>query len=147
RTAMFVIQDLIALVGRVLLVAVFFVGAIEGQIFNFRSFIENMKEKSLPYPEALLVGASILVLGGSLLVLLGFKARLGAFLLILFLAAASYLFHDFWNVDKSITLDRYFNVQGHFFKNVSIIGALLLIVANGPGVFSLDSWNQWRASQ
>jgi uncharacterized membrane protein YphA (DoxX/SURF4 family) len=34
--------------------------------------------------------------------------------------------------------------MNHFMKNVSLIGAMLLIVANGPGAFSVDGYRKWK---
>jgi uncharacterized membrane protein YphA (DoxX/SURF4 family) len=50
-----------------------------------------------------------------------------AFLLAIFTAAATYYFHDFWNMSGAARADNMI----HALKNLSIIGALLVFVAMG----------------
>jgi putative oxidoreductase len=67
------------------------------------------------------------------MVLLGWHARFGALLLAVFTLAATLVFHNFWAVDAA----QYSNQLNHFMKNLSILGALVFIMAAGSGPFSL----------
>lgn len=81
------------------------------------------------------LGMAVLIeIGGGLSVLFGFKARMGASALIIFLITASLIFHRFWAVEGM----EHQNQMIHFLKNVSIMGGLLLIVAFGSGPLSFD---------
>ena len=94
-----------------------------------------MGDKGIPAPQLMLVGAIVFLIAGSLSVIVGFKARIGATLLLIFLVLATYYFHDFWNVtDPAVKQDQMI----HFLKNVGLMGAMVLIIANGTGPMSLD---------
>ncbi|MFN9622464.1 MAG: DoxX family membrane protein [Cyanobacteriota bacterium] len=74
--------------------------------------------KGLPLAPLLLVAAMALMAVGSALVISGWKARLGAVLLLLFLVPTTLLFHG----NVADTGER---IQ--LFKNLAIIGGLLLV--------------------
>jgi putative oxidoreductase len=83
----------------------------------------------------MLVGAIVFLIAGSLSVVLGFKARVGATLLLIFLVLATYYFHDFWDVTDPAAKQEQL-IQ--FMKNLGLMGAMVLIIANGTGPMSLD---------
>ena len=94
-----------------------------------------MGDKGIPAPQLMLVGAIVFLIAGSLSIIVGFKARIGATLLLIFLVLATYYFHDFWNVtDPAVKQDQMI----HFLKNLGLMGAMVLIIANGTGPMSLD---------
>lgn len=82
-----------------------------------------------------LTAAIVLELGGGLSLLLGYKARWGALALIVFLIPATLIFHAFWSVPEADAKMQMIN----FLKNVSILGGLLMVMANGAGAFSVDA--------
>jgi putative oxidoreductase len=66
---------------------------------------------------------------------LGYKARLGAFLLLVFLGAATYYFHDFWQAPA----EQKQTEMIQFMKNLALMGTMVFIMANGAGPWSLDA--------
>jgi putative oxidoreductase len=84
----------------------------------------------------LLVGALVFLFVGGVSVVGGYKARIGAFLPLVFLGLASYYFHDFWRLTDPKEAQEQ-TIQ--FMKNLSMIGAMLFIIANGAGAWSLDA--------
>ena len=52
----------------------------------------------------------------------------------LFTAAATLIFHDYWNMTGAAANANATN----FYKNLAILGGLLILVAAGPGRYSLD---------
>src|SRR6516165_1475326 len=68
-------------------------------------------------------------------VLLGYRARLGAWLVILFLVPVTIMFHNFWAVRDPMMAQIQ---QGFFLANLSRLGGALLIAHFGAGPFSLD---------
>ena len=58
----------------------------------------------------------------------GLAARWGALVLFVFTAAATFYFHNFWQMTGEAAAQN----QIHALKNLSIMGALLLIVSGGP---------------
>ena len=126
-------QDAIALIGRVLL-AFMFVYSGFGKIGGFERTAANIASKGLPLPE---IGAAIAIaveLGGGLMLALGWKARCAALAIAVFTLAAAFLFHNFWTMtDQAMRTN-----QIMFLKNITIIGGMLMVVAFGPGRYSLD---------
>jgi putative oxidoreductase len=78
--------------------------------------------------------AAIDLLGG-LLVLLGYKTRIAAVVLIVFVILTIFFAHPFWTFEGA---PRAAN-QVQFYKNLVIIGALLMLFVHGPGHYSLDN--------
>ena len=130
------VQGLIALVGRLLLVAIFLLSVVGQYIPKYADTVEMMRAKGVPYPNVLLPGAIVFLLVGSVSVLFGFHARLGALLLLIFLALASYYFHGFWNLTDE-TAKQGEMIQ--FFKNLSMMGAMIFLIGNGAGPGSVDT--------
>lgn len=72
---------------------------------------------------------------GGVLLFLGILARLGAFLLFLFMVAVTFLFHSFWTFPSPESQAEMWN----FMRNLSILGGLLLVLAWGKGKKSSSS--------
>ena len=83
----------------------------------------------------MLGGAILFLIAGSLSIAAGFKARIGATLLLVFLLLATYFFHDFWTQEDPVAKQ---DQMIQFLKNTSMMGAMLLIIAHGPGLMSID---------
>ena len=127
-------QNGISLVGRILLGLIFLMSGF-GKITDFEGTSGYMAAYNMPAIPILLTGAIVFLLAGSLSLILGFKARLGASLLIIFLIPASLIFHAFWTLEDMEQRMQMIN----FMKNLSIMGGLLTIIAHGPGGISLDA--------
>ena len=76
------------------------------------------------------VGAIVVELAGSLSLLLGYRARAGGWLLVLFLVPATLIFHT--NVADP-------NQMIHLLKNLSVMGGLLYVAVYGAGGLSMDA--------
>ena len=122
--------------GRVLLVGIFFMSAVGNKIPNFSQITGYMASQGVPAPAVLLPGAIAFLIVGSALIAIGYQARIGAALLLVFLVAATYFFHDFWTFDDPAERQQQ-TIQ--FMKNASMMGAMLFIIANGAGAWSLDN--------
>lgn len=127
------LQRTATVLGRLMLVTIFFASALGNKIPNFGEVAQAMASVGIPLPRVMLVGAIAFMLLGGVAVVVGFKARLGAALLLVFLALATYYFHGFWNFEGAEQQAQ--AIQ--FMKNLSIAGAMLLIMANGPGPLAL----------
>jgi putative oxidoreductase len=131
---MSIIQGLISLLGRLLLAAIFLASAVMNHIPNFADITNMLAAKGIPAPMvANAISIALMLLGGVSLVL-GYKARIGATFLLVFLALAGYYFHDFWHYQGQEAQQQMI----HFMKNVAMMGGMLFIIANGPGAWSLD---------
>src|SRR2546423_1123587 len=97
----YVLQGLFALLGRILLCSVFLMGAV-GMVMHFDDTAGRMTGRGMPaapVSQVLLAGAIAFLAAGSASVILGFKARFGALLLLIFLAAVTPIFHNFWALE------------------------------------------------
>jgi putative oxidoreductase len=77
----------------------------------------------MPMAQMLAIAAGTIELLCGLMIALNFGARFAAIVLILFVAAATFYFHDFWNQTGADAR----NNMIHALKNLSIIGALFIV--------------------
>jgi len=117
-----------------MITAIFLSSAVMNKIPQFTAVAETMAGKGVPQPKVLLAGAIAFLLLGSVSLILGFRARLGALLLLVFLAAATYYFHAFWKLPAEEQMPE----QIAFMKNLALMGTMVFLIANGPGPWSLD---------
>jgi putative oxidoreductase len=129
------IQGILAVLGRVMLSTIFLMSAVGNKIPHFKDVADLMGLKGIPAPQLMLVGAIVFLIAGSLSIILGFKSRIGATLLLIFLVLATYYFHDFWKATDPAAAQEQM-IQ--FMKNLGLMGAMVLIIANGTGPMSLD---------
>ncbi len=93
-------------------------------------------QQGVPLPGLLVPLAGLLSLAGGLSIMLGYRARLGAWLLVLFLVPVTLMMHNFWAVKDPMMAQMQ---EGFFIANLSRIGAALLIAHFGAGALSLDA--------
>ena len=91
--------------------------------------------ESMGVPGMLLPLVIAVELFGGLSILLGFKARFVAILLVGFNIISALLFHQFW-IDES--------QMNPFMKNIAMAGGFLMIFAHGAGAYSIDNSNHRR---
>ena len=94
----------------------------------YTSQLEAMTGMPTPQMLAIAVGAFEVI--GGLMIALNFGARFFAILLIFFVAAATFYFHDFWNQPAPENAKTLIDAL----KNLSIIGALFMIAGYGRRV-------------
>jgi putative oxidoreductase len=91
---------------------------------------QMIRGAGLPLPTFSFSVAVLVELGGAILLIVGFRTRIIASVLVLFSFATAVSFHsNFADQNQMI----------HFLKNVMIAGGLLQIVAFGAGAFSIDN--------
>lgn len=115
------------LAGRVLMAALFLIIG-WGKITNFSGTVAFVAAGGFPMPTVFAVLAIIFEVGGALMVLTGYHARMGAKALIIFTAIATGAYHNAFSDPTQ---------QLMMLKNLSIIGGLLYIAAFGAGACSL----------
>lgn len=115
-------NDVLLLAGRLLL-AVFFVSEAVDKIRRFSEWTAFVAEAGMPFPAAEMVLVIVLLVLGSLSLITGWRVHIGATLLVIFLVPTALLFES----------------TGASIKSVSLIGALLLISAAGPGQLALGA--------
>ena len=121
-------KNVISLIARILLSALFLWSAFN-KIMNPTGTQQYMAANGLPLVGLLYIAAVVILLGGGLSVLLGYKVRWGAIALSVFLIPATLIFHTNF-------ADRIQQIM--FMKNLAIFGGLLMIIQYGAGRISLD---------
>ena len=127
-------MDAALAIGRIVLVMIFIFSGL-GKLFDISGTAAEIASKGLPFPQLLAVAAGIGETIGGLLIAVGWHMRLAAAGLIVFTVVAGFLFHDFWNLPAG---DEQMNQMAHAFKNLSIIGGLIVLAAAGAGRWSVD---------
>jgi putative oxidoreductase len=124
---------IIVLLARVLFVLIFLTA---GPTLLLPPAAEHAMQHGFPLAHILVPIAGVIVILGGLSVLLGYHARIGASLIVLFLVIVTPTMHNFWAVaDPMMAKDQ----MAHFLKNLSMLGGALLITQFGAGPWSLDA--------
>lgn len=110
-------------------IAIIFLYAGTSKIFGFADTQAMMSDRGLPAAGLLLMGTIVFQLLGGLSLVLGYKVKWGAILLILFLIPATLVFHS--PFDPAQRTD--------FLKNLALLGGILLVIERGAGPVSLDA--------
>ena len=131
------LQNPLTLAGRLLL-ALLFLPAGLTKIAGFAGTVGYIASKGLPLPAAgAVIAIGVEVLGG-LALLVGFGTRVAALVLAVFTVAATVIFHAWWAVPAEAQMVQ----QLMFFKNIAVVGGLLVLAAHGAGGWSLDAKRQ-----
>ena len=120
------VQKVSELSGRTLLAVLFLLSGL-GKIAGYTATAGYMS--ALGVPSALLPIVIATEVLGAIAIILGWQTRITAFLLAGFSLLSAFIFHS--NFADQIQMIM-------FFKNVSIAGGFLLLLANGAGPLSLD---------
>ena len=114
-----------SLSGRILIAAMFLVLGIRKVIY-FTGTAAFFAKLGFQAPEAMVALAIAVEIGGAILLIIGWRTRWVAWLLVAFVAIATATAHRFWEFDAA----QYGNQLNHFFKNVAILGGLLLLAGS-----------------
>lgn len=131
-------MKLILLLGRILFAFIF----IKAGLGHFsQGPISYAASHGVPMANILVPISGVLALAGGLSILLGFRARIGAWLIALFLIPVTFMMHDFWNVtDPQAAMMQ----QTNFIKNLALLGGAFIIAYFGSGAWSVDAATHHR---
>lgn len=120
------------LLGRVLFASIFILKSLDH--FSLET-VQQAASKGVPVPSVLVPLSGLVAFLGGLSILLGYKARKGAWFLVLFLLPTAFMMHKFWEVSDLHTM---LLQQYCFMKNIALLGAALMISHLGSGPLSLS---------
>jgi len=92
--------------------------------------------QGVPWASVAAALSGLLAVAGGLSILLGYHAKIGAWLIVLFLVPVTFMLHKFWAVSDPMMAQKQ---MAMFMKNISMHGGALLISQFGAGPFSLDA--------
>ena len=128
------LQNPLALVGRLLLALLFLPAGIN-KIGGLAGTVGYIASKGLPMPSVAAVIAIIVEVGGALALIAGFGTRWAALALAGFTLIATFFFHNYW----AMPAEQVMMQQLMFFKNIAVVGGLLVLAAHGAGAWSVDA--------
>lgn len=128
-------QGAVVVLARLLFVAIFLMSAINH--FS-KQTIAYAASQGVPLASIAVPISGALALAGGLSILLGYRAKIGASLIALFLVPVTLMMHKFWGVSDPMAAQIQMIM---FMKNVSMLGGALLISQLGSGPLSLDQRN------
>jgi len=121
-------MHIVEVFGRIFISALFLIEAVR-KFFNPDMSMIYMSDHGVPeflfYPS---IAFEIII---PLLLIAGYKTRIAASLLAVFVLAVTLIFHSHHIIDDGMQLTI-------FLKNLAIIGGLLLIISNKPQICSVD---------
>ena len=119
-------QVVVTLAARIFISLLFLASGVH-KLGHYTETVDYMSSAGVP--GLLLAPTAALEVGGAVLIVLGWYARAAALALAGFAVLTALLFHADTASDLQTVI---------FLKNIAVAGGLLLIVAQGPGVCSLD---------
>tara|TARA_B110001469_G_scaffold75064_1_gene71195 strand:- start:420 stop:809 length:390 start_codon:yes stop_codon:yes gene_type:complete len=121
------VHVLSAPLGRLFLATIFIMAGLNkiGGYAGTQGYMEAMG-----VPGSLLPGVIALEVLGGLAVVIGYKARLAAYLMAGFTVLSAIIFHSNFHDQTQFMM---------FFKNIAIAGGFLIIAVHGAGTYSVDN--------
>ena len=126
-------QGTVVVLGRLLFALIFLMAG--ANHFN-KQTIGYAASQGVPFASIAVPLSGVVAIAGGLSILLGYRAKLGAWLIVLFLVPVSFMMHKFWTVTDPMMAQIQMIL---FMKNISMLGGALLISQFGAGPLSLDA--------
>ena len=127
--------DFVTFMGRIALSLIFLLSGLS-KIGDYSGNVAFMQAKGIPFAPFFLYAAVFIELLGSFSLITGYRARLGALLLAIYLIPTTYIFHYLpaFNAGLLVTEQKIQMIS--LMKNISIFGGLLMVFGNGSGKWS-----------
>lgn len=127
------LNSYVVLLGRLLYGGFFALSGLN-HFLQFGATTGHAASKGLPAAEFFVVMSGLMILAGGLSIMLGYKPRWGAWLIILFLLPVSIVMHNFWaESGQAAQMD-----QIQFMKNMALAGAALMMTSISRWPLSLE---------
>ncbi len=125
-------RDALILIARVLLMVLFLIFGWT-KLTNFGGTVGYMASSGAPAPELSAIIAVVMEFFVAIALILGVFTRPLALLFVLYTLGTVLIGHHYWTMEGA---DRMMNMI-NFYKNISIMGGLLLLAVTGPGRFAV----------
>jgi putative oxidoreductase len=131
-------SDVILLIGRILLGWIF-VRSGYGKIFDIPAYAATFPARGLPtFLAYIAVPAEFF---GGIALILGLATRYVVLVMVIFMLVATFSSHRYWEfTDVAVRRAQ----DSSFYKNIAILGGLLLLFVGSPGRLSIDAWLRKR---
>jgi putative oxidoreductase len=131
----------VVLIGRIFFSLIF---VLSGQVHFSHNALEYALTKGVIFAPVLVPFSGIMAIIGGISIILGYKARWGALLIVLFLVPVTLVMHNFWALSDPMAARLQHTM---FMKNLSMLGGALIITYFGSGPMSLDAWLKNRKTR
>lgn len=117
-------MDVVVLIGRIFFSLIFLAGA-AGHLTSTAMMTEVARSKNVPVARLVVVVSGVVLAVAALMIIVGVWADLAALLVVCFLLPTAVVMQNFWTeTDPQIKV----LVQMHFFKDISLAGAALILM-------------------
>jgi putative oxidoreductase len=123
----------VILMARILMMILFVIFG-WAKLTGFSGTVAYMASTGAPVPMLSAIIAVIMEFAVGIALVVGFYTRPLAVILGLYTLGTAIIGHHFWNMTGT---EQHANMI-NFYKNISIIGGLLLLAVTGPGKYSFD---------
>lgn len=122
------------LIGRILFTLIFIMSGF-GHIFSAGQMAGYAEQMGVPFASVMVPLTGIMILLGAFSIILGYKVKWGALLIIIFLIPTTFIMHPFWKIADPMQSQMNMIM---FMKNISMLGGAILIYYFGSGTLSID---------
>src|SRR5260370_13044573 len=126
-------QGSVVVLGRLYFVLIFLMS---GPLHFSKQEVAYAAAQGVPLASILVPFSGVLAFAGGLSILLGYRAKLGAWLIVVFLVPVTVMMHNFWAVHDPMMAQVHMTMC---IKNLCLLGSACLISQFGAGPFSLDA--------
>jgi putative oxidoreductase len=127
-------RDGVILISRILLMLLFVIFGSD-KVLGYTATAEHFAQTGVPMPDVAAFIALVAEFFVGLALLLGVLTRPLAVAMAVYTLGTALLGHHFWTMDGAARVANEIN----FFKNMGIIGGLLLLYVTGAGRYSIDA--------
>ena len=129
------IQQWGPLTGRILISLIFLMSGF-GKVFQFDGQVAYAASQGVPLASLAIIISIIAELAAATMIIIGYRARLGALILLVWMIPVSIMLHACWNIEYPMAQQMHMIM---FMKNMAIMGAMLLNMSFGPGPKSINN--------
>jgi putative oxidoreductase len=126
-------KDVVILVARMLLMVLFVMFG-WSKLTGFSATVAYMTSTGAPVPELSAIIAVVMEFVVGIALVVGFFTRPLALVLAVYTLGTAFIGHHYWNMTGAAQYDNMI----HFYKNISVIGGLLMLCVTGAGRYSID---------
>jgi putative oxidoreductase len=131
----------IPLIGRILFSLIFLNSGLMGHLIGLSGTAAYAQSAGVPMATGLVAISGVIAVLGALSIILGYKAKMGAWLIVIFLIPVTFMMHKFWTItDQMQSMIQ----MAMFMKNIALLGAALMITYFGAGPVSFDARSQGK---
>lgn len=116
-----------------LMSAIFFFEAVDSIMYAEHTKMTMAQYRIVWQPDLLLYFTISILIIGALMLLTGYRVRLGVWLLLLYWLPVTFIVYSFWN--DPVSVQRINAI--YFMRNMAIAGGLLVIASHGAGRYSV----------